>query len=164
MDRSDLPFRQNTEGFLFTPDGKILARLSDEGYLVFPGGGVEPGETPAQAFLREAREETGAVIKGPLESAGILKLLWGPSWAQTEKQRNRYQQYQGDELYFFIGQIDHIEEQELPEADYWSGDKLIPLRDALLQLRRGEPYPDDIAEYREFQIAMLEQIERMLRN
>jgi 8-oxo-dGTP diphosphatase len=42
-------------------------------YFVAPGGGIEPGETPAQAAIREAREETGweprlgpevAVLKG----------------------------------------------------------------------------------------------------
>lgn len=30
-----------------------------EHYFVFPGGGIDPGETPEQAAIREAREETG---------------------------------------------------------------------------------------------------------
>jgi 8-oxo-dGTP diphosphatase len=31
-------------------------------YFVLPGGKIEAGETPAEACLREAREETGLVI------------------------------------------------------------------------------------------------------
>jgi 8-oxo-dGTP diphosphatase len=34
-----------------------------EHYFVFPGGGIDPGETPEQAATREAHEETGLEIK-----------------------------------------------------------------------------------------------------
>jgi 8-oxo-dGTP pyrophosphatase MutT (NUDIX family) len=31
-------------------------------YYKFPGGGIEPGEDPAEAMIRETREETGLVV------------------------------------------------------------------------------------------------------
>ncbi len=50
-------------------EGEILiSRRSDDaghlpGALEFPGGKIEPSETPAQAAIREAREETGLEIE-----------------------------------------------------------------------------------------------------
>jgi 8-oxo-dGTP diphosphatase len=52
-------------------DGRLaLIRRVREGrtYFLFPGGGVEPGETPEQAAIREAYEELGVDV----ELAGLM--------------------------------------------------------------------------------------------
>jgi len=48
-------------------DGRwLVIRRADgviaPGYWCFPGGGIEPGESPAQALVREIREEIGLDI------------------------------------------------------------------------------------------------------
>jgi 8-oxo-dGTP diphosphatase len=43
-------------------DDKLLTikrTKSNDEYWVLPGGGIEPGETPEQALVREVKEETG---------------------------------------------------------------------------------------------------------
>ncbi|MBW3003753.1 NUDIX domain-containing protein [Candidatus Woesearchaeota archaeon] len=53
-------------------DGKVLLiRRFRDGteYYVVPGGGIEEGETPEEAGVREMKEETNLVVSG-------LRLLW----------------------------------------------------------------------------------------
>lgn len=41
----------------------LLARHVEGNRWLLPGGGIEPGETPADAAVREAWEETGLVVR-----------------------------------------------------------------------------------------------------
>jgi 8-oxo-dGTP pyrophosphatase MutT (NUDIX family) len=50
---------------------------SHPGQVSFPGGSIDPGETPVQAALREAREETGLDPAG-VHVFGELPELWLP--------------------------------------------------------------------------------------
>jgi 8-oxo-dGTP diphosphatase len=54
-------------GALIDADGRVLLTQRPEGKSMaglweFPGGKVEPGETPEAALIREMREELGIVI------------------------------------------------------------------------------------------------------
>jgi ADP-ribose pyrophosphatase YjhB (NUDIX family) len=52
------------EAAIFDPDGRILlVRRSDDGRWCLPCGWVEPNESPAEAAVRETREETGLVVR-----------------------------------------------------------------------------------------------------
>lgn len=58
-------------GILFVNDGRVLllkrAESADAGGTWgFPGGHIEPGETPEQAARRETQEEVGVTWNGPL--------------------------------------------------------------------------------------------------
>ena len=52
------------EAAIFDRDGAmLLVRRSDDGRWCLPCGWVEPNETPAEAAVREAHEETGLVVR-----------------------------------------------------------------------------------------------------
>lgn len=62
-------------GLLIDGDEILLCRISDQlpqftGYWTLPGGGVEFGEDPADAMVREVFEETGLQVR-PRSIAGI---------------------------------------------------------------------------------------------
>jgi ADP-ribose pyrophosphatase YjhB (NUDIX family) len=52
------------EAAVFDPDGRILlVRRADDGLWCLPCGWVEPNESPEEAAVREAREETGLIVE-----------------------------------------------------------------------------------------------------
>ena len=56
-------FTRNSARSIIIRDGKALMIYSRKyGYYKFPGGGIEAGESPVQAMIRETREETGLVV------------------------------------------------------------------------------------------------------
>jgi 8-oxo-dGTP pyrophosphatase MutT (NUDIX family) len=59
-------------GIVRDGNGHVLfIRRADDGRWGLPAGGIEPGESPAQAIAREVREETGLVVR-PSRVAGVF--------------------------------------------------------------------------------------------
>lgn len=48
-----------------SPELLVFDHVPDDSGVQLPAGGVEPGETPEQAALRELREESGLNLTGP---------------------------------------------------------------------------------------------------
>jgi len=56
--------RASVSAFIQDAEGRVLLhRRADNGYWALPGGGVEPGESVAEACMREVREETGLIVR-----------------------------------------------------------------------------------------------------
>jgi mutator protein MutT len=54
----------------------LFQRRADDGLWSLPSGSIDPGETPAQALIREVREETGLLV----EPTRVAAVLGGPAY------------------------------------------------------------------------------------
>ena len=69
MDKQDYEhctrrFVRNSARSIIIRDGKIaMIHSLKYDYYKFPGGGIENGENPVEAMIRETREEAGLVVK-----------------------------------------------------------------------------------------------------
>ncbi len=156
MERKNLPFRINCEGYFLDGKGNIIAKESN-GLILFPGGGIDKNEEITNAMVRETKEETGAIVSG-IRKLGVMNIVWDPSWAKTEKQKNRYEIFQGDEMHFFTGNINCFEDPEVKEEDFWDGNKLMNIKEVIKKIEKKAPFDEDIREYREAQLRFLKKI------
>lgn len=65
-------------GIIFSPDKKkvLLLQRKDVPVWVLPGGGIDPGESPEQAVLREVYEETGLTVEVERYAAHFMPIRW----------------------------------------------------------------------------------------
>jgi putative (di)nucleoside polyphosphate hydrolase len=75
-----LPYRPNVGVCLTHADGRIWAgqRIDTSGAWQMPQGGVDPGEDPAAAALRELQEETG------IRAADVAVLGCAKDWVRYD--------------------------------------------------------------------------------
>lgn len=74
-DRAETPDRSRRvyeAGAVIVCDDKVVLRLTDEQNWIFPKGKVKKRETPAEAAMREATEETGLVVELVDQVADLL--------------------------------------------------------------------------------------------
>ena len=86
-------------------------------YYKFPGGGIEVGETPIDAAIRETYEEAGLIIeKHDLQEFGIVK--------RTEKLANN-QVFRQDNYYYLVNKYRKGLSQKLDEYEFLEGYTLV---------------------------------------
>jgi len=61
---------------IFQQGRVLLIQRRDIPVWVLPGGGIEPGETPEQAIVREVLEETGYSVKIKRKVAAYEPVNW----------------------------------------------------------------------------------------
>src|SRR4051794_2991234 len=106
-------------------EGRILLqRRADNGRWNLPAGAVDPGESPAEAVVREVREETGLEVR-PVRVAGVF--------GGRDGFRHRYPN--GDQVEFTaivfecvpIGGVLHPDGDETAELGWFHLDERPPL-------------------------------------
>ena len=55
--------RNSARGIILRANRVAMIHSAVYGYYKFPGGGIEAGESPADAMIREVREEAGLIVK-----------------------------------------------------------------------------------------------------
>jgi 8-oxo-dGTP pyrophosphatase MutT (NUDIX family) len=139
LERSGAPARRQAVRAVIPGGGRLLMIYApDKGEYKFPGGGVEAGEEPAAALVREIREEAGAEVTRIVRPIGRV----------SEDSRDR----SGRAAYFLMvsdyylaeigteGQALHLDEYE---AELGFTPRWISLADAIAaNVRRLAEAPD----------------------
>lgn len=73
--------RPGAYGIIVGRDGVLLTEQSaPDPDIQLPGGGIDPGETPVQALIREAHEETGWTIRVRRKLGVYQRYVWMPEY------------------------------------------------------------------------------------
>lgn len=100
----DLPYRDRAEMYALK-DGKLFGSRYPHGGFGVYGGGIDPGEDPAQAAAREFQEESGWAVSNPrLLPVDPHVYDWKPPYA-SPKQAERAKQFKGSRTYYVVGDL-----------------------------------------------------------
>lgn len=121
LNKDGVPQRSAARVVLFDPQGRILLvrghDFSDpsRSWWFTPGGGIEPGETFAQAALRELAEETGIELPASALSGPVLKR--DAIFAFAARTCRQYEQ-------FFVAHLEQVPSR-LERAGFTDLEKLV---------------------------------------
>jgi putative (di)nucleoside polyphosphate hydrolase len=141
IDPASLPYRRGVGIALFNAAGLVFAgeRLDSPGAWQMPQGGIDPGEEPWPAALREMREEIGADKAEKLAETDWLRYDL-PSELTSHVWHGRYR---GQEQKWFAarftgqdGDID-LNAHHHPEFRAWRWVKLSEMPALIVPFKRG---------------------------
>ncbi|WP_342708587.1 RNA pyrophosphohydrolase [Bradyrhizobium sp. B124] len=149
---SDKPYRPNVGIALFNGDGRVLIghRIKDDGpEIVLPGlewqmpqGGIDAGEDPRQAVMRELWEETGAVNADYLGETDWMTYEFpdydGPASHRLAKFRGQRQKWFALRFTGRDEEIDPLTPRngQPAEFDQWRWERLDRVADLVVPFRR----------------------------
>lgn len=145
-DRDPKQYRPCVGVVLFNKDGKVFLghrNNSPTDYVwQFPQGGIDKGENPRAAALRELQEETGVVPELVSELGTIEDWLYydfPTDFKHSEKARGRKGQRQRWFAYSFLGTDDQIDLEADDEVEFseWRWGTLDEAKDLIVPFKRN---------------------------
>lgn len=117
MDKKDYDkcthsFVRNSARSIIIKDKKVaMIHSSKYNYYKFPGGGIENGENPVDAMIRETREEAGLVVlPDTVKAYGYVHRIQRSDQDETER-------FIQDNYYFLCKTADETVSQELDDYE-----------------------------------------------
>lgn len=105
------------------------------------GGGIEPGETPEQCLLREAKEETGLTLT-EYRYRGVIDFV-SDRWEDEEMHLFTATGFEGEIIECDEGVLEWIDMDRLMSLPHWEGDRIF-----LNLLRQDAPFFRLLLQYR----------------
>ena len=132
--RNNLPFRQKTELILLNNEWNVLVE-DHWSYLMFPWWWIDEGEKNyRESAERELYEETHLYLDWPLCFLGSVSWKWFPEWANNEKRKKRYEEFQWEEVFFYVWKTKKLIEKSLNHEDTWKNISWIPIEKCIKKL------------------------------
>jgi len=110
-------YRPRVEIAVCKPDGSLYCgKWGDTGGYALPGGGIDPGETPEEAAIRELREEAGIEAT----NARLLPVTTQKDWTPEERKQNaaRGRDFKGSRTQYVLA--DYVKDGDKSNLDKWS--------------------------------------------
>lgn len=116
------------------------------GYVCFPGGGVDPNESPVKAAKREFMEEADRVLMNCTVAHEPTSQVWPEGYSKKEKWSRGYD---GGLTFWMTGTTFDTPVHataSLRHPDYEEGFSFKPIREVLEKLKKEEegPWADDV--------------------
>ena len=75
----------------------------------------------------------------------------------NEKQKKRFEKYQGDDMHFFVGKVKKLVEPkgDIEEKGWDVNERLMKIKDAIKIIEGYKPFPFELKEYYELKLKIL---------